>query len=182
MNKSKLIALFKSTKNCISTGNFKLSSGSDSKYYIDSKQITLSSTGLKLLGDCFLYLIKTHTPYATAIGGMTIGADMLVSACIMVSDLSGFIIRKEPKSYGKTKQIEGPPLDNHKIILIEDVTTTGATLLKSAKIIENEVNQKVTDAFTIVDREFGAATMLKQNGINLHSILTSQDLGINEKV
>lgn len=182
-----LIRLYQNTPGCLSRGEFTLASGIRSSYYIDSKTVTLTSHGLRLIISYLLDKITTECPGVEAIGGMTLGADPIVSACIAAQRLRdsmvGFLVRKASKSHGSKKRIEGPLEKRHNVVLVEDVTTTGETLLDTMRVVmeEKEIpKQQILGAFTVVDRGYGARDRLAQQGIRLHSLLTANSLGIDE--
>ena len=163
-------------------GTFKLSSGKESDFYIDGKQTTLSAEGAYLCGKLIFALIKGHNRQIDAIGGMTLGADPLVTAVSMVSYLEkspipAFIVRKEPKQHGTESYIEG--LDNlpagGTVALVEDVVTTGGTLLKVIDRVETQ-GFKVGLVVTVVDRQEGGAETLAEKGFQLKSIFTRETL------
>lgn len=109
---------------------------------------------------------------------MTLGADPLTAACVMASDICGYIIRKESKGHGSKKRIEGPLESWHQVAILEDVTTTGGTILEAAKTLREADITTIVGAFTVVDRGYGATENLAMHGIKLHSVLTAKDIGI----
>jgi orotate phosphoribosyltransferase len=163
-------------------GRIKLTSGKESDFYIDGKQTTLDSEGAYLCGELLYDLINSQEEKIGAIGGMTLGADPLVTAVSIVSFLKGspmpaFIVRKEPKSHGTENYIEGKEnLDiGMRVALLEDVVTTGGTLLK---VIERVKSQgfEVGLVATIVDRQEGGAEALADAGYRLLSLFTREEL------
>ena len=122
--KEELIYLLK--RDAYKKGEFKLSSGKTSEHYINCKPVTLTGRGLTLVSLCFLEYIDTQ-----AVGGLTLGADPLVSGVAVVSALDktlidALIVRKEPKGHGTGAWIEGPTLpEGTKVTVLEDVVTTG---------------------------------------------------------
>jgi orotate phosphoribosyltransferase len=163
-------------------GTFTLTSGKTSDFYIDDKQTTLSAEGAYLCGRLLFGLIrKEQTPIA-AVGGMTLGADPLVTAVSIVSYLEqapipAFIVRKEAKGHGTGNYIEG--LKNMAagctVALIEDVVTTGGTLLKVIDRVEAQ-GFKVGLVATVVEREEGGVEELARAGYRLKSIFTRTEL------
>lgn len=163
-------------------GAFKLSSGMESDFYIDGKQTTLSAEGGYLCGKLIFGIIKDHQQKIDAVGGMTLGADPLVTAASVVSYLEkapipAFIVRKESKGHGTEQYIEG--LSNlpagGTVALIEDVVTTGGTLLKVIERVEAQ-GFKVELIITVVDREEGGKEALAEAGYPLKAIFTRQQL------
>jgi orotate phosphoribosyltransferase len=176
--KLKEILLAKSYKK----GTFTLTSGKTSDFYIDGKQTTLSAEGAYLCGKLLFQLLqKTPTPIH-AVGGMTLGADPLVTAVSIASYLEGkpipaFIVRKEAKGHGTGNYIEG--LGNMPegctVALIEDVVTTGGTLLKVIDRVE-AAGFKVGIIVTVVERQEGGVEAMAKAGYELKSIFTRQEL------
>ena len=163
-------------------GKFKLSSGKESDFYIDGKQTTLSAEGAYLCGKLIFDLVKNNTNSIDAIGGMTLGADPLVTAASIVSHLEGqpipaFIVRKESKKHGTEQYIEGQKnmIPGATVALLEDVVTTGGTLLKVIERVEAQ-GYKVGLIVTIVDRQEGGAEALSEKGYTLVPVFTRQDL------
>ena len=162
-------------------GTFTLTSGKTSDFYIDGKQTTLSAEGAYLCGKLIFELIKEEGDIG-AVGGMTLGADPLVSAASVVSHLEGepipaFIVRKEAKGHGTGNYIEG--LKNMepgcKVALLEDVVTTGGTLLKVFERVE-AAGFKVGLVVTVVDRQEGGAEVLEKAGYPLRALFTREEL------
>ncbi|MDR3629062.1 MAG: orotate phosphoribosyltransferase [Desulfocapsaceae bacterium] len=163
-------------------GTFTLTSGKTSDFYIDGKQTTLSAEGAYLCGKLLLELIHTEKQPIEAVGGMTLGADPLVTAVSLVSFLEGapipaFIVRKEAKGHGTGNFIEG--LKNMpegcRVALVEDVVTTGGTLLKVIDRVEAQ-GFKVGLVVTVVERQEGGADTLRKKGYILKSIFTREEL------
>lgn len=163
-------------------GEFTLTSGRKSRYYIDCKATTLSPEGAYLAGWLFFHAIVSRGEKVDAVGGMTLGADPLVTAVSVVSFLEGaplpaLIIRKEPKGHGTGAWIEG--LQNVRpganVALVEDVVTTGGTLIKAAGRIE-EAGLRVARVICLVDRQEGGGEALKAHGFRLEPIITRKEL------
>jgi len=163
-------------------GSFTLTSGKTSDFYIDGKQTTLSAEGAYLCGKLILDIIHRQTEPIQAVGGMTLGADPLVTAVSIVSFLEkqpipAFIVRKEAKGHGTGNYIEG--LKNMpagcRVALIEDVVTTGGTLLKVIERVEGQ-GFKVGVVITVVERQEGGTQTLADAGYTLESIFTREEL------
>ena len=163
-------------------GSFTLTSGLTSDFYIDGKQTTLSAEGAYHCGKLILELILKQKEPIQAVGGMTLGADPLVTAVSVVSFLEkkpipAFIVRKETKGHGTGNYIEG--LKNMpagcRVALIEDVVTTGGTLLKVIERVEAQ-GFKVGVVITVVERQEGGAKTLAEAGYTLESIFTREEL------
>lgn len=177
--KHQLLRLLK--KEALRKGEVVLSSGKTSSFYIDGRCITLTAQGAYLTACLILDLLKGQR--FEAIGGPTLGADPMVGAIAAVSHikkkpLKTFIIRKIPKSHGTRRQIEGPYLKaGSRLILVDDVATSGKSFLESIDILRNESFQ-VDTAIAIVDRQEGAREALAQKNCQLISLFTPKDFGI----
>jgi orotate phosphoribosyltransferase len=152
-----------------------LASGRMSTFYIDGKQTTLDPEGAYLVGKVFYEMIKGK---AEAIGGPTLGADPIVTAVALTSykegePIAAFIIRKEPKGHGKGLWIEGDKAlkKGARVAIVEDVVTTGGSLLKAIRIAE-EHSLVVVQALTLVDREEGGKEELAAEGYTLEAVFT----------
>lgn len=158
-----------------------LSSGKTSSFYIDGRCVTLSPKGAYTTACLILELLKGRR--FEAIGGPTLGADPMAGAIAAVSyikkrPLKTFIIRKTPKAHGARRQIEGPHLKaGSRLILIDDVATSGGSFLESIDILRGEGFQ-VDTAVCIIDRQEGAGEALAQKNCKLLSLFTPKDFGI----
>ncbi|MDY0276234.1 MAG: orotate phosphoribosyltransferase [Desulfomicrobium sp.] len=162
-------------------GDFTLTSGQKSDYYFDCKHTALHPEGSWLIGKLFLNMILAQENIQ-GVGGMTLGADPLVSAVTVVSyiegtPLPGFIIRKQPKGHGTNQYLEG--LNNFKpgqnVCLLEDVITTGGTLIKAIERVQ-EQQLNIIAIMGVLDREQGGRENLKNAGFSLQSIFTRHEL------
>lgn len=155
-----------------------LTSGKTSTYYIDAKMTTLDPKGASVVGKLILEVLK---PYEfDAIGGYTLGADPIVSVVSALSAESArpfpaFIVRKEPKKHGERKLIEGPFQTGWKVVVVDDVVTSGGSTLKACRAVEEE-GGKVVLTLTIVDRLEGGRENLEGAGYKFISLLTRDDL------
>ncbi|MCK9239128.1 orotate phosphoribosyltransferase [Desulfocurvus sp.] len=161
-------------------GDFTLTSGRKSDYYFDCKQTALHPEGAYLLGRLFLELLNDYA--ITGVGGMTLGADPLVSAVTVVSHLEGrplpgFIVRKQPKGHGTNQYLEGMAnfAPGDKVVLLEDVVTTGGTLLTALERVRAE-GLEVAGVLCVLDREEGGRDNLARAGYRLTSIFTRSEL------
>jgi orotate phosphoribosyltransferase len=159
-----------------------LSSGRISNYYIDCKRVTLSPEGAYLTAKLMLDMIGDDI---SAVGGLTLGADPIVSSISVVSymqkrNLPALIVRKEPKKHGTMSFIEGPCLEKGaKVAVVDDVVTSGASLLKSIERLTAEGYRPV-QALSILDRQEGGREAIEAAGYSLQSIFTREDLKIKE--
>jgi orotate phosphoribosyltransferase len=163
-------------------GKVKLSSGLESDFYIDGKQTTLDAEGAYLCGKLLYEMIRTEGTDIGGVGGMTLGADPLVTAASLVSYLNNepipaFIVRKEPKGHGTENYIEGKSNlpDGIRVALLEDVVTTGGTLLQVIDRVEAQ-GFEVGLVATIVDRQEGGEEALAEKGYKLLSVFTREEL------
>ena len=160
------------------TGDFTLSSGQYSPYYINSKRVTLHPQGALVIGQLFLAQLPPDTE---AVAGLTLGADPIVSAISVVSayqdcPLPALIVRKEPKGHGTRAYIEGPLLKSgSQVVVVEDVVTTGASALKAVERLR-QAGYCVNQIMTLVDRQQGGAERYHQMGLSFKTIFTLPDL------
>jgi len=177
--KGKLFKLLE--KEALKKGDFTLSSGKKSSYYLDGRIITLTPEGAYLAANIILKLCEGKG--ISAIGGPTLGADPMVGSIAALSHINGtpiktFIIRKSTKEHGAKRQIEGPKLkEEDKILLIDDVATTGKALIEAKEALA-KVGIPCDYAMVIVDRLEGAKENLSQAGLKLESIFTIKDFGL----
>ncbi len=168
-------------------GDFTLSSGKKSSYYFDCKQTALHPNGAYLLSELFLEAIMQY-PEIKGVGGMTLGADPLVCSVVALSfvkgsPLPGFIVRKKPKGHGTDAYLEGLAnfCTGDRIIMLEDVVTTGGTLLTACKRVQ-DAGLVVAGVICVLDREEGGRENLAKAGYGLKAIYTrsalKQDAGI----
>ncbi|MCX7831714.1 MAG: orotate phosphoribosyltransferase [Actinobacteria bacterium] len=153
--RSALVQIIK--ERALHRGDFILSSGKKSSYYLDLRKITLSSDSASLIGYLILSKIYSLDQDIQAIAGPTIGADPIVSSAVSVAslfdvDIKGLIVRKARKEYGLSKLIEGDTESVKNVVMVEDVVTTGGSLLDACRIVQSEGIQPVA-AFPLVDRQ-----------------------------
>ncbi|HEY7354108.1 MAG TPA: orotate phosphoribosyltransferase [Terriglobales bacterium] len=134
-------------------GDFKLSSGGRSDYYIDCRTTTLDARGAQLTGQVFLEEIQRRGWHADAIGGLTMGADPIVVAVVVTSgDLSGFLVRKAEKQHGTSQRIEGFRQKGARVVIVDDVCTTGASTIE-AIAAAREFGFEIVGVMCLVERE-----------------------------
>lgn len=177
--KRSLLQLLK--REALKTGNFVLSSGKTSNYYLDGRIITLTPEGAYLVARIILDSLKGQK--ISAIGGPTLGADPIVGAIACLSHLDKtpmktFIVRKLAKEHGTQRQVEGPALEKgSKVILVDDVATTGKALVEAKQALVS-IGVQADTAVVIVDRGEGAKENLSKAGLKLESIFTIKDFGL----
>ncbi|MCS6997912.1 MAG: orotate phosphoribosyltransferase [Aquificaceae bacterium] len=157
---------------------FKLSSGRLSRFYIDLKQVTFEPQSLFLLGGVLYEAIRGLKPEGA--GGLTLGADPLAYAVSLVSYLKGepikpFVVRKEPKMHGTGRQVEGLLKQEDRVVVLEDVMTTGTSALKAVEACKRE-GYKVLCVYAVVDREEGGRENLQREGVEVHSLFKVSEL------
>jgi len=159
-----------------------LASGRRSNFYFDGKQTTLHARGGLLVGQAFWEEVKQFGVTIDGVGGLTLGADPIATATSIAAHLDGsnvhaFIIRKEPKGHGTGQWLEGrknlPP--GSKVVIVEDVTTTGGSSMKAVERAEEE-GLEVVGIVTLVDREEGAREAIEGAGQVLRTVFTKSEV------
>lgn len=167
-------------KKSLVRGEFTLASGKKSDYYLDCRLTTLDAQGALLTGYCILDLLDAMHVEPDAIGGLSMGADPVVSAAIVVSAVEnrpvpGFLVRKEAKKHGRQKQIEGiENLSGKKVVIVDDVCTTGGSTQEAIDAVER-AGAEVVAVISLVDREEGGSEMLRSK-YNYRSVFTAREL------
>jgi orotate phosphoribosyltransferase len=141
-------------------GQFKLSSGGTSDYYIDCRTTTLHAEGGRLTGHAILELLEANQVNAEAVGGLTMGADPIVSNVATASAwraqktprLHGFLVRKAEKAHGTGRRIEGFSKEGARVVIVDDVCTTGASTINAIQAAQ-EAGMIVAAVACIVERE-----------------------------
>jgi len=158
-----------------------LSSGRESDFYIDCKKTVLTAEGHWLTGKLMFAGARQHFPEAVGVGGLTMGADPLASAVSLVSflgkaPLQAFLVRKEPKGHGTGQWIEGLTSlpSGAKVVVLEDVITTGASTIKAIERARAEGLNPV-GAFTLVDRQEGGREAIEATGVPVVSLFARSD-------
>jgi orotate phosphoribosyltransferase len=177
-SREKLLELFRSR--ALSFGKFKLASGKESTYYINSKKVLFHAEAIWLLGDVLWE--STRELNIEAIGGLEIGAiPMATAACLRYHEngrkLEGFFVRKEAKEHGSRQRLEGSIKPGQRVAVIDDVFTSGGSVLQAVAEVEN-AGGKVVAVLCIVDRLEGAKEKLAPHYAYL-PIFTIEDFGIN---
>ena len=167
-------------KESLRIGDFVLSSGRKASYYLDCRMTTLHPRGALLIARLLLRRIRELNLTVDAIGGLTLGADPIAAAVAVVSELEGkplhaFIARKEAKSHGMQRFIEGwDGSPGSRVVIVDDVCTTGDSILKACEKAE-QAGYKVAATFCVVDREEGGGAAVSQR-YPFYSLLTAADL------
>ncbi len=159
-------------------GDFVLSSGQRSTYYINGKQVTLHPQGALAIGRIILPLLPADTQ---AVAGLTLGADPIVTAVSVVSayenrPIPALIIRKEAKGHGTKAYIEGPTLkEGANIVVLEDVVTTGQSALLAVERLQ-QAGYKVNQIISLIDRQQGGAELYHSKSLQYTTLFQITDL------
>lgn len=163
-------------------GEFTLASGKKASYYLDCRTITLHPQGANLIAEAMLDEIAAGGSMPDAVGGMAIGADPITASIVTIAgqrglSLRGFMVRKEAKGHGTGKQVEGPVSPGQKVIIVEDVITSGGSALKAVDAAR-EFGLDVTRVIAIIDRLAGGQEAFAAKGLELTTLCTIRDFGI----
>lgn len=174
--KQRLLEIIKE-KSLLKGGPFKLASGAVSNYYLDMKPTALDGEGAYLIAEIVVDLLAKDG--ARIIGGLELGAVPIIAAACARSwpdhPVSGFVVRKEKKGHGTDKRIDGNFRQGARVVLIDDVTTSGGSVLQAAEAVRAQGGE-VEQVITIVDRLQGAAENLAKERLRLTPIFTKNDL------
>ena len=155
-------------------GDFTLTSGAKSRYYVDVKAAMTDPATLRKVAKGMAELARKTGPW-DAVAGMELGAVPLATAVSLEANLPLLIVRKGERKHGTGKRIEGRDPSGKRVFLVEDVTTSGGSTVEAAKVLR-ESGAKVEHACVVVDRESGAPAALQQVGITLHPLATISEL------
>lgn len=148
-------------------GPITLSNGTHSNHYFDCKRTTLNAKGAWLVGDVVLRAIREQVPqWPKAIGGLTHGADPIISSVMMRAqesglDLDGFYVRQEPKKHGTKNSIENAPKPGSRVVIVDDVVTGGGSVLKAIEAAE-QAGCQISAVITLIDRMEGGGDKLRE--------------------
>jgi len=161
-------------------GSFTLSSGKQSSLYIDARLTTMSPEGLALIGPLGLEALQNAQWTVDAVGGLTLGADPIAYAISYASahtasPIRAFTVRKEAKTHGTGKLIEGPFEPSDRVVVVEDVITTGSSAARAAEVVRS-AGGHVIGVLALVDREEGGKESLEQLGLSVMSLVTATDI------
>ena len=170
MNKKELIQLLKEC-GAIQFGRFVLTSGAVSDYYIDIKKACTNPKALKTIAQ----EMNKHTQGHDLIAGMELGAVPLIVALSLKTNIPYVIIRKEKREHGTTKQIEGPDVKNKRVLVVEDVTTSGGSVVKTIQILR-ESKAEIDKVLTVVDRETGAREKIEKLNLIFIPLVSVKDI------
>jgi orotate phosphoribosyltransferase len=161
-------------------GNFTLASGRQSSLYIDARLTTMTPEGQRLIGRLGLEAIRDAAWQPDAVGGLTLGADPVAYAICHSSagtdqPLRAFTVRKEPKTHGTGKQVEGPLARGDRVVIVEDVITTGGSAARAFEAVKREGAIPV-GVLALVDREEGGREHLESLGLRVRALTTATEI------
>jgi orotate phosphoribosyltransferase len=162
------------------TGDFKLSSGQRSDYYIDARTTTMSGEGQATIGIAALQLFDEHGVKPGLVGGLTMGADPVAcsiahAATLAGRDINAFSVRKKAKDHGTGRRIEGPFDTGSAVVVVEDVITSGGSALDAVDAVR-EAGGHVIGVFALVDREQGGRQRIEEAGLPAFTLFTASEL------
>lgn len=163
---------------CVRRGSFTLKSGATSTWFLDTKQTACRPDGILLVADAALRVIPDD---ATAIGGLTMGADPVAFGIAAVAatrgrSLRSFSVRKEAKDHGVVGRIAGALVPGDRVVVTEDTVTRGTSIMEAVDVV-TEFGAQVVAIVVIVDRGGTCGAMAAARGIPFHPLLTAPDLG-----
>ncbi|HYK10987.1 MAG TPA: orotate phosphoribosyltransferase [Gemmatimonadales bacterium] len=168
----------------VTRGDFTLSSGRKSTFYIDARRTTMSADGLTLIGSLGLERLAARGWDPGAVGGLTLGADPVAYAIATASKrrspapaVDAFTIRKQAKTHGTGRRIEGCFEAGLSVVVVEDVITTGGSAQEAISALSAE-GAKILGVFAVVDREEGGREVLERAGHAVETLLTARQLGL----
>lgn len=176
-SRNKLVRLL--AQHAYQEGDFTLTSGAKSTFYLDAKQVTYRPDGAALVGAAVHEIASTHD--ANSVGGLTMGADAIVASAVAVSagtsqPLTGFIARKEAKKHGLGKWIEGVTPRGMRVVIVDDVITTGDSLLRAVELARAD-GAEVVATVGVVDREQGGAVSIREKtGVPFYGLSTISEI------
>ncbi len=161
-------------------GDFVLASGKHSSFYIDARLTTMSGEGLAVIGALGLERLRARGWSPKAVGGLTLGADPVAYAIAAAAQAQGlpidaFTVRKQPKTHGTGKRIEGCFAAGAPVVIVEDVITSGGSAQEAIAAVESE-GGKVLGVLAVVDREEGGRGVIEGAGYAVETLVTASDV------
>lgn len=164
-------------------GHFTLSSGKEADYYIDLRRVTLDHRAAPVIGR--LMRVLTADWSYSAVGGLTLGADPVADAILHAAateadapPVDAFVVRKAVKEHGMQRLIEGPDIVGRGVLVVEDTSTTGSSVLTAVQAVR-EAGATVIGVATVVDRATGAQQAIEAEGVSYRALLGLADLGLD---
>ncbi|MHB1223525.1 MAG: orotate phosphoribosyltransferase [Gemmatimonadaceae bacterium] len=161
-------------------GQFTLASGRQSTLYIDARLTTMSPDGLALIGPTALAALDAAGWAVDAAGGLTLGADPVSYAIAYASALAGrpvraFTVRKEAKTHGAGRVVEGPFREGDRVVIVEDVITTGGSALRAVESVR-AAGGTIVGVLALVDREEGGREAIEAAGLQVVALTTATEI------
>lgn len=161
-------------------GDFVLASGRRSTYYVDCRRTTMHAEGLTLIGKLGLAALRRVAWSPDAIGGLTLGADPVAYAIACASHaepppIHAFTVRRQVKTHGSGRRVEGCFEAGARVVVVEDVVTTGGSALEAADAVRAEGGE-VLGVLAVVDREEGGREVLSRAGLEVHALVGLDEL------
>jgi orotate phosphoribosyltransferase len=163
-------------------GDITLSSGKHASYYIDAKEVVFHPEGSMLVGDQICDLLKDYPHQVDAIGGLMVGAAPMATAVALVShlrrdmkDIPAFVVRKEPKKHGLRKLIEGSLQEGMRVVIVDDVITTGGSVLQAIDCVR-DMGCTVDLVIALLDREQEGRENIEGAGCEFRALYTITEL------
>jgi orotate phosphoribosyltransferase len=178
-DRGRLVALL--GRDALRIGPSPLASGRTSHDYVDARMVTLSAEGAVLVGAGVLDRLA-DLPGVRAVGGPTLGADPIVGAALAMAaargrpGLRGFLVREGAKGHGTGRRVEGPLVPGMAVAIVDDVATTGGSVLRAAAAVE-ALGCTVARVVVVLDRLEGAAAACAARGLDYRTLATVRDLG-----
>ena len=177
-DKQRLVSLL--AKQSARRGSFTLASGKQSSLYIDARLTTMSPDGLSLIGPLGLDAIRNAQWRADSVGGLTLGADPIAYAISYASahtatPIRAFTVRKEAKAHGTGKLIEGPFAAGDRVVVVEDVITTGSSAARAVDAVR-AAGATVLGVLALVDRDEGGRESLEAIGLSVVSLVSAAEI------
>jgi orotate phosphoribosyltransferase len=178
--KNALVSLLK--EKSLKLGDFTLASGKKSTYYVDARRTTMSAAGQQIIGDFALSRLRARKWTPDCVGGLTLGADPVAYAVAHASrrappSIDAFTVRKEAKTHGTGQLIEGCFEPGDRVVIIEDVFTTGNSALRAVEAVR-AAGGVVIGVLGVVDRQQGGIEALTAAGLESEALATIHDLGV----
>jgi orotate phosphoribosyltransferase len=176
MANDELIAALRDA-DAVKYGEFELSHGGTSDYYVDKYVFETNPDCLQLIGEAFAETLAGADWYApgTTLAGVALGAVPLVAVTSVETGTPYVIARKRQKEYGTANLIEGDLVEGEEVVVLEDIATTGQSAVDAAAALR-EAGATVSHVLVVVDREEGASENLADNDLQLHSLVTASEL------
>lgn len=158
-------------------GRVTLASGAEADYYVDLRRATMHHAAAPLIGRLLRELTADWS--YDAVGGLTLGADPVAAAMLHApgAPLDAFTVRKDAKTHGMRRRVEGPSVTGRRVLAVEDTSTTGGSVLTAVDALRAE-GAEVVGVATVVDRATGAGDAIEAAGLPYRHVLGLADLGL----